>query len=205
MQKSNNNEVSPIWKGGEEALSEEKELIRLARMGDVRAFEKLIAGYEKKVYNTVYRFFGNTEDAKDITQEIFIKLFTSLKLFREGSSFSTWLYRIAVNTCIDFSRRKKEDLLPLQEELDDCGMRIGEYENPPEACAEHKELKKAIEGAIQTLPEDQRICLILRDIQGFSYMEISSILNCSQGTIKSRISRGRRALRELLRKKGTFY
>lgn len=185
-------------------MSEEKDLIHRARMGDVRAFEELISGYEKKVYNTVYRFFENTEDARDVTQEIFIKIFTSLKRFREGSSFSTWLYRIAVNTCIDFSRKKKDDLLPLQEELDENGIGIGEYSDRPDTAAENKELKKALSEAIKSLPEDQRMCVVLRDIQGFSYMEIGNILNCSQGTVKSRISRGRRALRELLQQRELF-
>ncbi|MCR4429887.1 MAG: sigma-70 family RNA polymerase sigma factor [Tepidanaerobacteraceae bacterium] len=186
-------------------MSEEKELIRMARMGDVCAFERLVSGYEKKVYNTAYRFFDNVEDAKDVTQEIIIKIFTSLKHFREGSSFSTWLYRIAVNTCIDFSRKKKEDFLPLQEGFDENASGIiGEYFFQPEAAAESKELKKALGDAIQALPEDQRICVVLRDIQGFSYMEIGNILNCSQGTVKSRISRGRRTLRELLLKMELF-
>jgi RNA polymerase sigma factor (sigma-70 family) len=97
-------------------LNVEKHLIRQAKKGDVLAFENLISGYEKKVYNTVYRFFNNVEDAMDITQEIFIKVFTSLYGFRENSSFSTWLYRIAVNTCIDFLRKKKEDMLPIKED-----------------------------------------------------------------------------------------
>lgn len=97
-------------------MNVEKHLIRQAKKGDVLAFENLISGYEKKVYNTVYRFFNNVEDAMDITQEIFIKVFTSLYGFRENSSFSTWLYRIAVNTCIDFLRKKKEDMLPIKED-----------------------------------------------------------------------------------------
>lgn len=181
-------------------MNVEKDLIRRAKRGDVSAFEDLISGYEKKVYNTVYRFFNNAEDAMDITQEIFIKVFTSLRGFRENSSFSTWLYRIAVNTCIDFLRKKKEDMLPIKEEMAVGGeIRLGSSPQLPEEFVEKQELKQALMKAINTLPEEQRMCVILRDIQGFSYTEISDILTCSLGTIKSRLSRGRRALKEKLK------
>jgi RNA polymerase sigma-70 factor (ECF subfamily) len=181
-------------------LNVEKHLIRQAKKGDVLAFENLISGYEKKVYNTVYRFFNNVEDAMDITQEIFIKVFTSLYGFRENSSFSTWLYRIAVNTCIDFLRKKKEDMLPIKEEMAVGGeIKLGSHTESPEEYVERRELKQALMKAINTLPEEQRMCVILRDIQGFSYTEISDILICSLGTIKSRLYRGRRALKEKLK------
>ncbi|MGI5859662.1 MAG: sigma-70 family RNA polymerase sigma factor [Tepidanaerobacteraceae bacterium] len=181
-------------------MNVEKHLIRQAKKGDVLAFENLISGYEKKVYNTVYRFFNNVEDAMDITQEIFIKVFTSLYGFRENSSFSTWLYRIAVNTCIDFLRKKKEDMLPIKEEMAVGGeIKLGSHTESPEEYVERRELKQALMKAINTLPEEQRMCVILRDIQGFSYTEISDILICSLGTIKSRLYRGRRALKEKLK------
>ncbi|MDD4570695.1 MAG: sigma-70 family RNA polymerase sigma factor, partial [Tepidanaerobacteraceae bacterium] len=178
----------------------EKSLIRRAKRGDTLAFEDLISGYERKVYNTVYRFFNNTEDAMDITQEIFIKVFTSLHGFRENSSFSTWLYRIAVNTCIDFLRKKKEDMLPIKEELAVGGdVKFGSHTESPEEFVENQEIKHTLMKAINTLSEEQRMCVILRDIQGFSYTEISDILSCSLGTIKSRLCRGRRALKEKLK------
>ncbi len=181
-------------------MNVEKDLIRRAKKGDVLAFENLISGYEKKVYNTVYRFFSNAEDALDITQEIFIKVFTSLCGFRENSSFSTWLYRIAVNTCIDFLRKKKEDMLPIKEEMAVSGeIKLGSHTESPEEFVERDELKRALMKAINALPEEQRMCVILRDIQRFSYTEISDILTCSLGTIKSRLCRGRRALKEKLK------
>ena len=165
-------------------MNVEKDLIRRAKKGDVLAFEDLISGYEKKVYNTVYRFFNNAEDAMDITQEIFIKVFTSLRRFRENSSFSTWLYRIAVNTCIDFLRKKKEETLPIKEEMAVGGeLKLGSHTQLPEEFVEKQELKQALMKAINTLPEEQRMCVILRDIQGFSYTEISGILTCSLGTL----------------------
>lgn len=185
-------------------MNEEKDLIHRAKMGDVTAYEELISGYEKKVYNTVYRFLENVEDARDLTQEIFLKIFTSLKNFKEGSSFSTWLYRIAVNTCIDFCRRRKEDTLSILDEMDGSETSMGKYSTLPEDVVENKELKKALNDAIKALPEDQRICVVLRDIQGFSYMEIGEILKCSTGTVKSRINRGRRALRQILQKRELF-
>ncbi len=179
----------------------EKALIRRAKKGDVSAFEELIAGYEKKVYNTVYRFFNNSEDAMDITQEIFIKVFTSLRGFKENSSFSTWLYRIAVNTCIDFLRKKKDETLPINDEMvAGNDTTHSSFTQLPEEFVEKQELKQALMKAINSLPEEQRICVILRDIQGFSYTEISEILMCSLGTVKSRLSRGRRALRQILKR-----
>ncbi len=175
----------------------EKDLVHLAKCGDIAAFEELISGYEKKVFNTAYRFFNNTEDARDISQEIFLKIYLSLKDFRENSSFSTWLYRIAVNTCIDFCRKRKEDDIPLREEVENPNtINPGGLPSTPEQSFEKKEIRMAVLEAIKLLPEDQRVCVILRDIQGFSYMEICSILNCSLGTVKSRISRGRRNLRK---------
>jgi len=184
----------------------QKELVRRAKKGDIYAFEDLIAGYQKRVYNTVYRFFNNHEDAMDITQEIFIKVFTSLNRFKGNYSFSTWLYRIAVNTCIDFSRQKRPDTLPIMEELgaNDEMHIVTSYPDLPEKALEKKEFRRDIEEAINNLPEEQRICIILRDIQGFSYIEISDILSCSLGTVKSRINRGRRVLRQYLKQKELF-
>ena len=190
---------------GEIILNAEKELISRAKKGDVSAFEELIAGYEKKVYNTVYRFFNNSEDAMDITQEIFIKVYTSLHSFREDSSFSTWIYRIAVNTCIDFLRKKKDETLPIKDEMPlGNDLKHSSYTQLPEDFVEKQELKEVLLKAINTLPKEQRICVILRDIQGFSYTEMSDILMCSLGTIKSRLSRGRRALREKLKSPELF-
>lgn len=181
-------------------MSAEKDLIHRAKRGDISAFEDLISGYEKKVYNTAYRFFNNAEDAMDVSQEIFIKVFTSLRRFREDSSFSTWLYRIAVNTCIDFLRKKREDVLPIKEEIVmDDKTKLGFQTELPEEFMEKQEVKQAIMKAISTLPEEQRICIILRDVQGFSYTEISDVLSCSLGTVKSRLFRGRRALKENLK------
>lgn len=181
-------------------MSAEKDLIHRAKRGDISAFEDLISGYEKKVYNTAYRFFNNAEDAMDVSQEIFIKVFTSLRRFREDSSFSTWLYRIAVNTCIDFLRKKREDVLPIKEEIVmDDKTKLGFQTELPEEFVEKQEVKQAIMKAISTLPEEQRICIILRDVQGFSYTEISDVLSCSLGTVKSRLFRGRRALKENLK------
>jgi len=186
-------------------LSAEKDLVRRAKRGDISAFEDLISGYEKKVYNTAYRFFNNAEDAMDVSQEIFIKVFTSLRRFREDSSFSTWLYRIAVNTCIDFLRKKREDVLPIKEEIVmDDKIELGFHTELPEEFVEKQEAKQAIMKAISTLPEEQRICIILRDVQGFSYTEISDILSCSLGTVKSRLFRGRRALKENLKDSELF-
>ena len=180
-------------------MSGDIQLIRRAKQGDIAAFEELIMEYQKKVYNTAYRFFNNAEDALDVSQEIFIKVYTSLKAFKEGSTFSTWLYRIAVNTCIDYSRkRRKIQDVSLDDEDSNVAKNMVSPQLPPDKIVENREIKDAIAKAIQTLPEDLRICIILRDIQGFTYLEISELLDCSIGTVKSRINRGRRALRKQL-------
>jgi len=186
-------------------LSGDIQLIRRAKQGDIAAFEELILEYQKKVYNTAYRFFNNAEDALDVSQEIFIKVYTSLKAFKEGSTFSTWLYRIAVNTCIDYSRKKRKiQDVSLDDETTNVAKNMASPQLPPDQIVENREMKDAIAKAIQALPEDLKICIILRDIQGFTYLEISELLDCSIGTVKSRISRGRRALREQLRL-GNFF
>jgi RNA polymerase sigma-70 factor (ECF subfamily) len=179
-------------------LVAEKDLVRQAKCGDITAFEQLISGYEKKVFNTAYRFFNNIEDARDISQEIFLKIYLSLRNFKENSSISTWIYRIAVNTCIDYCRKKRGEEVPLIEELKVPNTKPGVHPTTPEQSVERKEMRTAILEAINSLPEDQKACIILRDIQGFSYLEISEILNCSLGTVKSRINRGRRNLRKSL-------
>lgn len=182
----------------------EKLLVAKSKKGNFDAFEDLIGSYEKKAYNIAYRIMGNEEDAKDMAQEAFIKIYKSIQNFREESSFSTWLYRIVTNVCLDeLRKRKKEKLVPLELNIEtDKGTAVVELsaeKETPEDIFERVEKKQIIQNAIFSLGEDYKTVIILRDIQGFGYEEIAAILNCSLGTIKSRINRARNMLKEKLR------
>ncbi|WP_427338941.1 RNA polymerase sigma factor [Caloranaerobacter sp. DY30410] len=181
----------------------ERILIKKSAEGDVDAFEELIKDYEKRAYNIAYRLLKNSEDAMDVVQEAFIKVYKSIREFKFKSSFSTWIYKIVVNTSIDFIRNKKV-VYSLDEtikcEKGDINREIADYENTPETELERKLTKELVKKSIDKLDDIHRTVIILRDIQGFSYSEISEILGCSLGTVKSRISRGRIALREIILK-----
>ncbi|WP_069649197.1 RNA polymerase sigma factor [Caloranaerobacter ferrireducens] len=178
-------------------------LIKKSSEGNVDAFEELIKEYEKRAYNIAYRLLKNSEDAMDVVQEAFIKIYKSIREFKFKSSFSTWVYRIVVNTTIDFIRSKKV-IYSLDEtiksEKGDIKREVADYENTPEIELERKLTKELVQKSIDKLDDIHRTVIILRDIQGFSYDEISEILDCSLGTVKSRISRGRIALKEIILK-----
>lgn len=182
----------------------EKLLIKKCRSGDVEAFEQLISSYERRAYNIALRVMGNEEDAKDMAQEAFIRIYRAIKDFKEQSAFSTWLYRIVTNVCLDeIRKRKKQKLVSLEGNLEstigDVQVETGTSSGQPEAAYELEEQKRVIMKAIYELSEEYKTAVILRDIQGFSYEEIAAILDCSSGTVKSRISRGRNLLRDKLR------
>ena len=182
----------------------EKLLVTKSKKGNLDAFEELISAYERKAYNIAYRMMGNEEDAKDMAQEAFIKIYKSIQNFREESSFSTWLYRIVTNVCLDeLRKRKKDKLVPLELSIEtDKGTAIVELSaerETPEDIYERVEKKQLIQNAISSLGEDYKTVIILRDIQGFGYEEIATMLNCSLGTIKSRINRARNQLKDKLR------
>lgn len=180
----------------------EKILLKKSKDGDVESFEKLIKRHQKNIYNIAYRMMGNEEDAKDVAQEAIIKIYKYIDRFRGDSDFSTWVYRIAINACKDELRKKKHNVVYLDQEiqtangtlknqLEDQGMK-------PDEIAENLELNNTIQEAISKLPEINRVVVILRDIQGFSYEDISKALECPVGTVKSRINRGRKLLKEFL-------
>lgn len=181
----------------------EQILIERSQKGDVASFEQLIHQYQVYVYNIAYRTLGHEEDAKDAAQDALIKVFKNISQYTGDAQFSTWLYRIVVNTCKDYLRKRaglKETAL---EGLDSDGDSTV-WELPasdtiqPEKQLERKEIQKKIHQALDQLPGANKTAVILRDIQGLSYEEISQIEACSVGTVKSRINRGRKYLRELL-------
>ena len=178
----------------------EKELIAKAKQGDMQAFEELILKHEKIVYNVALRMMNHSEDAKDISQEVFLKAYRNIKNFDERSMFSTWLYRITTNTCIDEMRKRKgKQNYSLEEELEneDGSMQrqIADEGDTPEESLMRGEEKGEILQALDTLSEEHRVAIILRDVKGLSYEEISEIIELPMGTVKSRISRARNQLK----------
>ncbi|WP_230869360.1 RNA polymerase sigma factor [Iocasia frigidifontis] len=184
----------------------DKELIKKFRNNDESAFEELVLRYQKKVYNTVLRMLSNLDDASDITQEIFIKVYQNLEKFKGQSSFSTWLFSIAGNHCRDELRKRQKELK--HSSLDSIAEERKETERvsdnnsnyQPEERSIQNEQFRDIEIALSKLSIEYRESLVLRDIQGFTYDEISKILGLPAGTVKSRLSRARRKLRDELSK-----
>lgn len=188
----------------------EQLLLERSKAGDVAAFETLIEAYQKKIFNLAYRIVGNYDDAGDLAQEALIRIFRSIAGFKEQSSFSTWVYRITTNVCLDDIRKKKNrKVISLDEEIhvEDGEMKrqIMSDDPLPDEVAEKEEMRHLVNDAINTLPEEQRLVISLRDIQGLTYDEIAEVLDCPSGTVKSRINRARQALKNVLLKKRELF
>ena len=172
---------------------EEGDLILRSKEGDLDAFNLLVEKYQRQVYNLALRMLGEVPAAEDATQEAFLSAFRGIGKFR-GGSFRAWLFRIAANACRDqrrFWRRRPAislDALVLEPEVD-------RDDQSPEAYAMRRELGSEIANALAALPTDQRLAVILYDIEGLSYEEIARVMNSSLGTVRSRLSRGRARLR----------
>jgi RNA polymerase sigma-70 factor (ECF subfamily) len=184
----------------------EQSLLEKAKAGDVAAFEELIEAYQKKVFNLALRMIGNADDAADLAQEAFIRIYKAISGFKEQSSFSTWVYRITTNVCLDeIRKRKNRKVISLDEEIhmDDSEMKrqVASDAPRPDETAEREELRRIVNDAINSLPDEQRTAITLRDLHGMSYEEIARILDCPDGTVKSRINRARQALKNLLSSK----
>jgi RNA polymerase sigma-70 factor (ECF subfamily) len=181
---------------------DEQALIRDARRGDVDAFNTLVLNYQHLVYNLAYRITGTPADADDATQETFISAYRALPGFR-GGSFKSWLLRIVTNACYDALRHDRRRPASSLEELEGLDEAVGEAvlaspQESPEGHALRKELSAAIQRGILALPPDQRVVLVLSDVQGMNYEEISEVTGANLGTVKSRLSRARARLREFL-------
>lgn len=185
------------------------ELIKKACEGDKEAFEKLIIAHEKIVYNIALRMLKNTCDAEDASQEVFIKVYKSLKRFDGKSAFSTWIYRITVNTCIDIIRKhSNQNTVSIDEEIEtnehSVKKQFQDSSPTPEETALSSEKASEVHKALQKLSSEHRTIITLRDIEGFSYSEISDITQMPVGTVKSRISRARSQLQTILEKSELF-
>ena len=179
--------------------TDEKKLIERAYGGDPSAFNRLMAQHENRMYAVALRMCANREDAQDCLQEAMLRVYRAIGSFKGQSTFSTWVYRITMNTCLDELRRKKNRQNTSLDNLVDMGWSPTDGGAGPEKQALMREMREKMHGAIHELPDDMRAAVVLRDIQGFSYDEIAQMLEINVGTIKSRISRGREKLREKLK------
>ena len=175
---------------------DENRLIQRASNGDAASFNSLMGLHERRMYAVALRMCGNPEDAQDCLQEAMLRIYRSIAGFKGQASFSTWVYRITMNTCLDELRKRKNRQNTSLDGLLDTGWSPVDGGETPEGHALRQEVRGILMSIIQELPEDMRAAVVLRDIQGYSYDEISEILDANVGTIKSRISRGRERLRE---------
>ena len=185
----------------------DKELINSFLNNDLKAFDKLVLKYQNLVFNVCYRFLGNYDDADDSAQDIFLKVFQYLNTFKFDSSFSTWLYRITINTCknkissLEYRFKKKLNYLDKPNDNDDFSFKkeIKDETYSPTAFVEKKEQQFLVQQAINSLPAKQKAVVVLRDIEGLSYEEIISVTGLKLGTVKSKLARARNSLRKKLK------
>jgi RNA polymerase sigma factor (sigma-70 family) len=182
---------------------EERRLVAAAQRGDIESFNALVRLYEARVYNLCYRMLGDADSAGDAAQDAFLSAFRNLRNFR-GGSFRSWILRIATNACYDVLRaRKRRPSISLDAETDDedasSPLQIADSAETPTDFALRRELAHAIQRGLADLPEEQRVIVILSDIEGLAYEEIAEVTNTNLGTVKSRLSRGRARLRDILK------
>jgi RNA polymerase sigma factor RpoE len=182
---------------------EEMHLVKRARRGDLAAYDELVRRYQERIYATVYHMTANHEDANDLAQEAFIKAFHALKSFKGGSSFYTWVYRIAVNKTINFLKQRKHRPQMSLDDLDfnaehDPDLVALISEKTPRREAGLKELQEKLNAALQRLSEPHRLVVTLHDVQGLSHEEIAKIMDCNVGTVRSRLFYARQQLQAYL-------
>ena len=184
----------PVSQSGEDIL-----LVRAFRGGDKEAFDKLVVKHKDRLFNLCYGYLGDYEEANDSAQETFLKAYSGLKGFRFESAFSTWLYRIAVNTCknklksSDYRHRKKMISLEREGNHNQEGSAVAIQDGSPSPAVQLEERQKEmlIKAAVKGLPEEHREMITLRDLESLSYEEIAGVTGLTMGTVKSRIARAR--------------
>src|SRR5258707_12974844 len=196
----------PALSAGASALSwgvDETRLVTELQAGSETAFDWLVTHYHAPVYNLILSMLGDVADAADGTQEVFLKAFRGIRSFRQGSSLKTWLYRIAIREAVNHRRWFKRHLqknvsIDAEPEEGQARVEIEDLCATPFEQLAALEIQVAVHGALQQIPEAFRSAVILRDLEGLSYEEVAEVLECNVGTVKSRILRGRRALKEIL-------
>ncbi|MDR3674094.1 MAG: RNA polymerase sigma factor [Acidobacteriota bacterium] len=183
-------------------MDQDLELLRRCIDGENSAWEGLLKVYTRKIYNLCYRFTGRAEEAEDLTQEVFIKIFQTLQSFDAAQgSFSTWLHRVARNHLVDHYRRTKKDRVTgsIEDDLETI-VEKPSTETSPAGHVEARELKEHLQRGLDRLSPDLREAVVLRDLHDLDYVEISQVLGVPQGTVKSRINRGRLELARVLKR-----
>jgi len=173
-------------------------LVKQAKAGNFKTFEELVNRHEAKVYNLAYKILSSQEDAKDALQDTFISAFKSLNKFKERSSFSTWIYRIATNVCLMKLRQRKPHMVSLDEKSFTTSKQSMDWSKNPAILLENEELRKVMDNAIKSLPGQYRAVFVLRDVGGLSNSQVAKTLSLSIGAVKSRLHRARLYLRERL-------
>ena len=187
----------------------DKDLVERARAGDQDAFEQLVLDNQNKVYSLALRLVNDREEAADLAQEAFVKAWQGLASFQGESSFATWVYRLTTNVCIDHLRKKKrrEEIAPAVslDDEDSGWAEPADRDSDPQLLLEKSERGRALARGLDRLPDWQRRALVLRELSGLSYQEISDELDIDLGTVKSRIARARSSLRKILLEDGNFF
>ena len=185
---------------------QEQKWISAAQKGDQDAFESLVRLYEKRVFALTSRMCRNPEDAAEAAQEAFLAAWQGLPFFRGDASFSTWLYRLASNACVDLLRREGRHQAAAGLSLNDeeLNLDVPDRGPSPQEAVERQELKEQLEEGLQALSPEHRQVLVLREFHQLSYDEIADVLDLDLGTVKSRINRGRKQLRNFLLQSGNF-
>lgn len=182
------------------AVSEDAELVRRCREGDQEAFRTLVTRYHPRIFNLIYSLVKDRDEADDLTQEVFIKAFRSLAGFKGQAQVYTWLYRIAVNRCLDWlkNRGRRPEMSLERVEVYRTDEDTLQSPGTADAETEQRELGRALEKALRALSPDYRVALTLREVDGLSYEEIAEVIDCSVGTVKSRLFRARAQLQRML-------
>ena len=175
-------------------------LIQRCLQGDQLAWEQIVRLYWRKVFNVAYKFVGKHDQAEDLTQDIFLKIFKSLDTFDRRANFQTWIISISRNLCIDHYRSVRKERQTIARDIDSSDLQPATPERGPYAQAEHQDLRAQLRQALEALPITLRTAVVLRDLQELSYQEIADRLNLPEGTVKSRINRGRLELARQLKR-----
>jgi RNA polymerase sigma-70 factor (ECF subfamily) len=172
----------------------DRDLIQRFRKGDRLAFNQLVLKYRNHVLRVAVCMLREKDEAEDLAQDVFVRVYYALRKFQGEALFSTWLYRIIVNSCLSHRKRLNKD--PPTECVEDAKRNLGDRYSDPQTALEKKEIKLFLEKAIYALPEDQRAVLVLRDIEGLSYEAIADCLDLALGTVRSRLHRARQDVQE---------
>jgi RNA polymerase sigma factor (sigma-70 family) len=200
---SNPSDEPPSNSGDSPVSVEEMELVKRAKKGDLGAYDDLVRRYQERIYATIYHMTSNHEDANDLAQEAFIKAFQVLRSFKGGSSFYTWVYRIAVNKTINFLKQRKNRTQMSLDDLDFNAERDPDLvalisDKTPRREVALAELQEKLNAAMQKLSEPHRLVVTLHDVQGLSHEEIAEIMDCNVGTVRSRLFYARQQLQAYL-------